>query len=230
MIDSLLSRPEFVDYWTYRWSDVFLVNGRRLRPKAVKAYYEWIRGHVKNNTPWNEVVNEVVTATGSSYENGATNFYALHQSPEEITENVSQAFLGLSIGCAKCHNHPLEKWTNDQYYAMPNLFARVRAKGWGGDGRSGDGLRTLYLADRGDLIQPLTGKPQSPTPLDGEPLPIESTEDRRVHLAKWLTSDENPYVRSSRNQPRLGCILWSRVGGISRTTYGFQIPPAMKRC
>ena len=82
-------------------------------------------------------------------ENGPTNFYALSQSPEDMTENVSQAFLGLSIGCAKCHNHPLEKWTNDQYYGMASLFARVRAKGWGGEGRSGDGRRTLYVAGIG---------------------------------------------------------------------------------
>ena len=91
----------------------------------------------------------------------------LHQSPEDMAENVSQAFLGLSISCAKCHNHPLEKWTNDQYYAMANLFARVRAKGWGGDARNGDGLRTLFVVGSGDLDQPLTGKPQRPTPLDG---------------------------------------------------------------
>ena len=104
---------EFVDYWTHRWSDLLLVNGRRLRPQAVKAYYGWIRDHVANNTPWDEMVTEIITARGSSVENGATNFYALHQDPENMTENVSQAFLGLSIGCAKCHNHPLEKWTND---------------------------------------------------------------------------------------------------------------------
>ena len=208
-IDQLLARPEFVDYWTYRWSDVLLVNGRRLRPKAVEAYYRWVRQHVRDNTAWNQVVREIVTATGSSYENGATNFYALHQSPEEMTENVSQAFLGLSIGCAKCHNHPLEKWTNDQYYAMANLFARVRAKGWGGDGRSGDGLRTLFLADRGDLIQPSSGRPQPPTPLDGTPIPLDSTEDRRVHLADWLTSASNPYfARAVTNR------IWAAFFGV----------------
>ncbi|QGJ68941.1 Organization of cell wall [Planctomycetales bacterium 10988] len=193
LIDYLLNTPEFVTYWTYRWSDVLLVNGTLLRPEPLKIYYEWIRGHVKANTPWDEMVREIVTAQGSSVENGATNFYALHQDPENMTENVSQAFLGLSIACAKCHNHPLEKWTNDQYYAMANLFSRVRAKGWGGDGRNGDGIRTLYVAPSGELLQPLTGKPQPPTPLDGEPLPFDSTQDRRIHLANWLTSPENPY-------------------------------------
>ena len=147
LIDALLSREEFVDYWAYQWSDLLLVNGTRLRPDAVKAFYPWIRERVSENTPWDEFARQIVLARGSSFENGGTNFYALHQDPETMTENVSQAFLGLSIGCAKCHNHPLEKWTNDQYYAMANLFARVQAKGWGGDVANGDGARTLFVAE-----------------------------------------------------------------------------------
>tara|TARA_R110002072_G_scaffold179059_1_gene335047 strand:+ start:100500 stop:102935 length:2436 start_codon:yes stop_codon:yes gene_type:complete len=193
LIESLLARPEFVDYWAYKWSDVLLVNGNKLRPKGVKAYYEWIRNEIAENTPWDEFVRKIVTSTGGSIENGATNFFALHQDPENMAENVSQAFLGLSIACAKCHNHPLEKWTNSQYYAFANLFSRVRAKGWGGDFRNGDGVRTLYVVPTGELIQPLTGKPQPPTPLDGEPLPFDATEDRRIHLANWLTAPDNPY-------------------------------------
>jgi hypothetical protein len=133
LIDRLLSRPEFIDYWTYKWSDVLTLTSTRLMPDAVKAYYTWVRGQVDVNTPWDELVRRILLATGDSHDNGATNFYALSQSPEDMTESACQAFLGLSIGCARCHNHPLEKWTNDQYYAMANLFARVRAKGWGGD-------------------------------------------------------------------------------------------------
>ncbi len=209
LIEQLLSRPEFVDYWTYKWSDVLLVTGERLRPDSVKAYYQWIRGHVEQNTPWDEFVRRIVTAQGSSHANGATNFYALHQDPESMSENVAQAFLGLSIGCAKCHNHPLEKWTNQQYYAMANLFSRVRAKGWGGDPRSGDGLRTLFVVDKGELVQPLTGKPQPPTPLDGVPLPFDSTKDRRLHLADWLTSPDNQYFsRSITNR------IWANFFGV----------------
>ncbi|MES2789409.1 MAG: DUF1549 domain-containing protein [Planctomycetota bacterium] len=193
VIESLLARPEFVDYWTYKWSDLLLINGQKLRPKPVKAYYDWIHKQVADNVPWDEFARQIVTAQGSSLENGATNFFALHQDPEEMAENTSQAFLGLSIGCAKCHNHPLEKWTNNQYYGFANLFARVRAKGWGGDFRSGDGARTLYVATKGDLIQPLTGKPQPPTPLDGQSLAFDATADRRIALASWLTAPENPY-------------------------------------
>ncbi len=193
LIERLLASDDFIDYWTYRWCDMLLINGTRLRPVAVKAYYDWVHDSVRQNLPWDQMVREILTATGGSDENGATNFYALHQSPEEMTENACQAFLGLSIGCAKCHNHPLEKWTNDQYYAMANLFSRVRAKGWGGDGRNGDGIRTLYVASSGELIQPGLGKPQPPAPLDAEPLDFDDPRDRREVLAQWMTDPNNPY-------------------------------------
>ena len=209
LVDHLLGRPEFVDYWSYRFADIFLVSGKRLRPDAIKAYYKWIRKQVETNTPWDKIAHQVVTATGESTVNGATNFYALHQDPENMAENISQAFMGLSINCAKCHNHPLEKWTNDQYYSFANLFSRVRAKGWGGDARSGDGHRTLYVVPAGDLIQPRTGKPQVPAPLDGHPIPQDSPADRRHALADWLTSPDNPYfTRAIANR------IWAAYFGI----------------
>ncbi|MEC9094063.1 MAG: DUF1549 and DUF1553 domain-containing protein [Planctomycetota bacterium] len=209
LIEHLLDRPEFTDLWTYHWSDVLLINGTRLRPGAVKAFYQWVRGHVENNTPWDQFTREILTAQGNSLENGATNFYALHQDPQTMAENASQAFLGLSIECAKCHNHPLEKWTNDQYYAFANLFSRVRAKGWGGDGRNGDGKRNLVLASVGELIQPNTGKPQPPRPLDGSPLPKDFKGDRRVPLADWMVSPNNPYfTRAITNR------IWAKYFGI----------------
>lgn len=209
VIEELLASDAYVDYWSYRWSDVFLVNGRRLRPEAVKAYYGFIRGNVAANTPWDEFARRIVTAKGSSVEEGATNFYAVHQDPETMAENVSQAFLSLSLNCAKCHDHPLEKWTNDQYYAFANLFSRVRAKGWGGDARSGDGVRTVWVEPRGDLIQPRTGKPQPPAPLDAEPLDGSDPADRREALARWLTSPDNEFFsRSIANR------VWANFFGI----------------
>ncbi|MFM7803456.1 MAG: DUF1549 domain-containing protein, partial [Verrucomicrobiota bacterium] len=166
LVDRLLNAPEYVDFWAYKWSDVLLVSGARLRPAAVQAYYGWIRARVADNTPWDRFVRQVVTARGSSVDEGESNFFAIHQDPESMAENVSQAFLSLSINCARCHNHPLEKWTNDQYYQFANLFARVRAKGWGGDPRNGDGRRQVYVEASGDLIQPRTGRAQPPAPLD----------------------------------------------------------------
>lgn len=193
LIDRLLNRPEFVDYWSYKWSDLLLVSSTRLRPKAVDAFSKWIRKRVAENEPWDRFVRELVTARGSTLENGAANFYSLHEDPQDMAETVSMAFLGMSINCARCHDHPLEKWTNDDYYGMANLFARVRGKGWGGDTGSGDGNRVIFVADSGDLIQPRTGRPQQPRPLDGKAVPFDSTIDRREALADWLTDPKNPY-------------------------------------
>ena len=131
----MLARPEFVDYWAYKWTDLLLVNGEKLRPPAMWSYYHWIRNNVAANTPWDEFAREMVTATGSTLENGAANSYVLHQDPPDLAETVSVAFLGMSINCAQCHNHPLEKWTNGQYYGMANLFARVRTKERAGRGQ-----------------------------------------------------------------------------------------------
>ena len=196
LIEAVLERPEFVDYWAYKWSDLLLVNGERLRfgnqdnknQSLLWSYYSWIRNHVEAETPWDVMVRELVTATGSNLENGASNYFVLHQDPLDLAETTTVAFLGLNINCARCHNHPLEKWTNDQYYAMANLYARVRVK----QDRSG-ASSTVFADATGDLVQPLTGKPQRPTPLDGTPLELNDAADRRIHMARWLTAPENPY-------------------------------------
>ncbi|HEY1067963.1 MAG TPA: DUF1549 domain-containing protein, partial [Pirellulales bacterium] len=188
LIDSLLSRPEFVDYWAYKWSDLLLVNSEKLKPGAMWAYYTWIRNQTAADVPWDELVRRLVTAKGSTLENGAANFFVLHRDPIDLTETVSQAFLGMSINCARCHDHPLEKWTNDQYFAMANLFSRVRTKN--GDA---DGSFIVYPVADGELIQPTKGFAQQPQPLEGKLVAWDDPSDRREHLAAWLTSPENPY-------------------------------------
>jgi hypothetical protein len=187
MIEALLKRPEFVDYWAHRWSDLLLVNGDKLTPPSMWSYYNWIRRNVAANTPWDVMVRNLLTATGSTLENGAGNFFILNDEPTKLAETVSVAFLGTSIACAKCHNHPLEKWTNYEYYAFANLFSRVRTK----NGAQAD-ERVLFSATDGDLVQPLTGKAQPPRPLDVvTPVSMTSGEDRRVPMAKWLTGADN---------------------------------------
>ncbi|HYE30478.1 MAG TPA: DUF1549 domain-containing protein [Methylomirabilota bacterium] len=188
LIERLLQRPEFVDYWTYKWSDLLLVSSKKLKPQSMWAYYNWIRDNVAANTPWDEFAKSLVTASGSTLENGAANYYTLREDPRDVAEMTSQAFLGMSINCAKCHNHPMEKWTNDQYYKMANLFSRVRIKNGGTDDE-----RIIFAAARGDLVQPLRGKPQAPAPLDGEELSLEDPADRRARMAEWLVSPKNPY-------------------------------------
>ncbi|MEX2188943.1 MAG: DUF1549 domain-containing protein [Pirellulales bacterium] len=204
LIERLLGREEFVDYWAYKWSDLLLVNSGKLKPPAMKAYYGWIRRSVAENKPWDTMVRELVTAQGATLENGAANFYVLHQDPAEMSETVSMAFLGMSINCAKCHNHPLEKWTNDQYYGMANLFARVRNKNVDGDGNF-----IVFHAGQGELIQPTTGAIQPPRPLDAQPIALDATGDRREYLARWLTAPDNPYfTRAITNR------VWANYFGV----------------
>ncbi len=188
LIDELLARPEFIDYWTYKWSDLLLVTSRKLRTEGMWSFYKWIRNHVEANTPWDEMVHSLLVSSGSTLENGGANFYVLHQDPRDMAETSSQAFMGLSIGCAKCHNHPLEKWTNDQYYGMANLFARVRTKSG-----TKNGERIVFSSTEGELIQPLTGRAQPPRPLDGIPVSFKATADRRLTLADWMVDASNPY-------------------------------------
>jgi len=192
LIESLLKRPEFVDYWTCKWSDLLLVQSKRLRPAAMWSYYNWVHNNVAANTPWDKMVRNLVTARGSTLENGAASFFILHEDPRLMAETTSQAFLGMSVGCAKCHNHPMEKWTNDEYYQFANLFARVRAKSGPADGE-----QIIFAAASGDLVQPLRGKPQAPRPLDGQALPMDDPHDRREAVADWLTAPQNPYFSRS---------------------------------
>lgn len=192
LIDSLLKRPEFVDYWTYKWSDLLLVNSDKLAVRPMWSYYQWIRRNVEQNTPWDVLVRSLLTATGSTLENGASNFFTLHDEPTKLAETTSVAFLGMSIACAKCHNHPMEKWTNDQYFAFANLFSRVRAKTTGLKDE-----QVVFSASTGDIVQPLTGKPQAPAPLDAQSISMTSTQDRRITAAGWVTSPANPYFARS---------------------------------
>lgn len=187
VIAGLLERPEFVDYWTYKFCDLFLVSSEKLPAPALWSYYRWIRDNVEANTPWDLMCRRVMTARGSTLENGAGNFYVLHQDPLELTEAISQTFLGMSINCARCHNHPLEKWSNAQYYGMVGLVARVRLKDLGGEGNF-----AVYGDPEGEIVRPLSGRVEPPRPLDADTVPDGST-DRREALAAWVTSPKNPY-------------------------------------
>lgn len=193
LVDRLLDRPEFVDYWSYKWSDLLLLSSKNLpRREELNAFFRYIRKNVEENTPWDEFVTDILTAQGSTLENGAANYFAMHKETVDLTETTSQTFLGFSVTCARCHNHPLEKWTQDDYYGMANLFSRVKFK----NGRSGSDTEVISAAF-GDVIHPRVGAPVAPQPLDGEPIALDAAIDRRAYLAEWVTSPMNPYFTKS---------------------------------
>jgi hypothetical protein len=188
LVDALLARDEFTDYWSYKWSDMLLITTRRLPQQAVWAFYQFVRQSVADNKPWDTFARDVLTASGSSLRNGAANYFVLHKDVTDLTESTSVTFLGTSITCARCHNHPLEKWTQDQYWAMANLFSRVGLK----NGDRGGAVLVQSRPD-GDVLHPRRGVAMLPAPLDGKPLPLDSTVDRRRYFADWMTASDNPY-------------------------------------
>jgi hypothetical protein len=188
LVDRLLESTEYVDYWTYKWSDLFLVSSAKLTPRATGSFYRFLRKSVAENQPWDRFARELITARGSNLTNGAANFFVLHRDPIDLAETTSMSFLGLSLTCARCHNHPLEKWTQDQYYGFASLFSRVRLK----DG-SAEGEVIVAADPSGEVLHPRKGVAMPPTPLDAEPESPSSQSDRRASFAAWLTRADNPY-------------------------------------
>ncbi|MGH8337650.1 MAG: DUF1549 domain-containing protein, partial [Gammaproteobacteria bacterium] len=163
LIDKLLERDEFVDYWAYKWSDLMLINSKRLRPDEMWGFYDWIRNSVKDNKPWNKFAYEIFTSSGDTRRNGALNYYVLHKNPIDLAETSTEAFLGQRVTCARCHNHPLEKWTQTQYYSFANLFARVGVKNGNAPGDV-----VVFAKTSGDINHPRLARPLPPAPLDGQ--------------------------------------------------------------
>jgi hypothetical protein len=188
VIDALLERPEFIDYWAYKWSDMLLITTRRLPQSSVWSFYQFVRQSVADNKPWDRFVRDVLTASGSNLDNGAANYFVLHKDISDLTESTSVTFMGMSITCCRCHNHPLEKWTQDQYWSMANLFSRVALK----NGERGGEVNVQSLPS-GDVPHLRRGVPMPPTPLDGKPLSLDSPVDRRAYFVDWLTAADNPY-------------------------------------
>src|SRR5262249_2843899 len=191
LVETLMSRPEFVDFWTYKWCDLFRVNRGTLKDKGMWAFYSYLHEGVRTNKPWNELCAEVLTSTGNTFLDGPANYFRTALKPEEVAENVSQGFLGIRVGCARCHNHPLEKWTQNDYYGMANIFARVK---WKADlGIYVNEEMTVYNAPEGDLVQPRLGKALPPGPLGGAKLSLLNGKDRGRAFAEWLARPDNYY-------------------------------------
>ena len=187
LIDSLLERPEFVDYWTYKWCDLLLVSSSKLKAPAYRIFYDWIRESVAENKPWDRFVRELVIASGSNYRNGAANYWVMHDEATKATENITHTFLGISVACARCHNHPLDKWTQEDYYGLSSFFSRVGRK----PGDRGDVI--VFESLTGEVPFPGRQSALPPRPLEGNPLAENASGNRRQHFADWLTSPENRY-------------------------------------
>ena len=202
-IEDLITSDAATDYWAYQWSDLLLVSSNKLPAPAMWSFYNFVRQSVATNKPWNQFAREIITARGGTLENGAGNYYVLHRDPTDLTETTSVAFLGLSLTCARCHNHPAEKWTQDQYYGFASLLSRVGLK----DGPiAGD----VVVSDRpdGEIMHPRRGRAMPPQALDANAITPADARTRREALADWMTGPENPlFARAIVNR------VWKKLFG-----------------
>jgi hypothetical protein len=185
---------EYAAYWTLKWSDLIRSNSASIGEQGMWALYNWIKESFRENKPFDHFVRELVTAKGSTYCNGPANYFRIAGSPQDRAEETSQLFLGVRLQCAKCHHHPYESFSQDDYYGFAAFFARVGNKGSQEFGIFG-GETVILVSSAGEVRNPRTGKILAPTPLNGKA--IAASLDRRDALAAWLTSPQNPYFARS---------------------------------
>lgn len=188
LIDSLLDRPEFADFWALRWSDLLRISEEKIGQQAVPKYYQWVHSAIQNNMPYDEFAAELITATGSTYADPAANYFRAAENTDDCTETTAQIFFGIRIQCAKCHNHPFERWTQDNYYGIGAFFNRIQRKETGRDGE-----RYIWVSRTGEMIQPRTGEHMKPwLPAEGT-ADVAAENDPRQALVEWLALPQNPF-------------------------------------
>ena len=208
LIDELIASSEYTKFWANKWADLLQCNSENLGQKGVWAFKDWITRAIAQNTPYDQFVRQILLAEGSSYRDPAVNYYRVLREPGKIAEDVSQTFLGVRFNCNKCHDHPFEKWTQNQYYEFAAYFARVGFKRgtvgndvirtFTGDNETVTGEEIVYLRyDDAEVRHPKTDKEVTPRVPYGAAGSIQPDQDRREALVAWLTSKENPYFAQS---------------------------------
>ena len=210
LIDSLLDSPEFVQHWTHKWADLLQCNRKFLGEKGVWVFRRWIQNSIAKNKPYDQFVRELLTASGSTYKNPAANYYRVSREYKPAVENTTQLFLGVRFQCNVCHDHPFEKWTQNQFYELAAYFGKVGVKP--GQLPGEEIVYTKYSG--GEVTHPKTANvvmasvPYGKADEVGAGVNPTQPADPRLALAKWLTAPENPlFARAGANR------IWSYFMG-----------------
>ncbi|MEE2936743.1 MAG: DUF1549 domain-containing protein [Planctomycetota bacterium] len=219
IVDALIGSEAYIEYWTNKWADLLQVNRKFLGVEGSTAFRDWIRKSVAENRPYDQIASQILTATGSNKDNPPASYFKVLRTPEDTMENTTHLFLGIRFNCNKCHDHPFERWTQDQYYEMSAYFAQLQLETDPASGKRKVGgtaveqARPLFekVVDKktGDMMHPKTNAavpPAFPFDVDHEVAPEAS---RRQQLAAWITDADNPYfARSYINR------LWAYLLGV----------------
>jgi hypothetical protein len=207
LIDQLLERPEYADFWTKKWMDVLRTSRDSIQLAGARAFRQWVRSRIEDDAPFDQLARDLLTSQGESYKDAAANFYCVPRTPEKVTdplylqkdlaESTAQLFLGIRLQCAQCHNHPYERWTQDDYLSLASFFTQIKRSRLGEAGPAGrPDRRQMAIAldfTAPEITDESSGETITPG-FPGEPSPaFNPQEDRRPLLAAWLTKKENPF-------------------------------------
>jgi hypothetical protein len=206
LVRSLLLRPEFADFWALKWADLLRNEEKTMGEKGVWVFQRWLRDRIAADAPLDEFARLLLTASGSTWENPPASFYRTNADPTTAAETVGQVFLGVRLQCARCHNHPFDDWTQDDYYGLAAFFGNVRRKELSDQRKdqldkheiNGDVL--VYVSGRPEVVQPRSGEVMAPRPPRGPVAASGDDRDARADLARWLTRDNRQFARNLANR------------------------------
>ncbi|SVE26171.1 uncharacterized protein METZ01_LOCUS479025, partial [marine metagenome] len=193
LIDRLLVDPAYADHWANKWADLVRPNPDRAGLKSVYVLDQWLREAFRKNKPLDVFAREMVAATGSTHRFGPAVVYRDKRTPDEMAKIFSQIFLGMRLECARCHNHPNEKWTQTDFYSMAAYFAQVKRKGSGVSPPISGGAEWFYHGASGEVKHPVSGQVMAPKPPDGPKPTIVARVDPRDVLVDWMAQPDNPF-------------------------------------
>jgi Protein of unknown function (DUF1549)/Protein of unknown function (DUF1553) len=214
LIDALLERPEFAEFWALKWADVLRNEEKQLDKKGVTVFYDWIRQSIARNKPLNQFAHELIASRGSTYKVPPANYYRALRDPHTRAEATAQVFLGIRMQCARCHNHPFNQWTQNDYHQFAALFPRVQYKLLDNtrkdklDKHEFIGEQIVYMDDTSEVKHPYTDAVMKPRLLGGPTLKLGPKDDRLVRLADWVADPKNPFfARAQANR------IWAYLFG-----------------
>lgn len=199
LIDALVERPEFADYWALKWADLLRAEEKALDSRGVQMLHQWLRQSIRDGKPMNQFAAELIAGRGSSYSHPPSNYYRALREPYVRAETSAQVFLGIRLQCAKCHNHPFDRWTQDDYHAFAAFFARVQYRVLANnrrdrlDSHEFDGEQIIYQDRTSELKDPRRGTPVPPRNLGSEHPIGKGQGDRLDALAEWVKNPNNPF-------------------------------------
>jgi Protein of unknown function (DUF1553)/Protein of unknown function (DUF1549) len=193
LIDKLLTRDEFAPFWALKWADVMRGSPTTLSERGVHSFHRYLVRTVAEDAPLDRFAREILTGLGNTLHRPAASFYRVSRTPEEAAETFSQLFLGVRIGCARCHNHPFESITQTDYYSLAAFFAQIRLKG----AKFMIDDEIVTLDPNGRINNPQTRRPQEPIAFGAVVGKLGADDDARPLLADWLAKPENPYFAPS---------------------------------